>query len=56
MSGLKILDGDKFPQLAAWADRFCAEEAVKGVMPETDKLAEFAKTLMMKLKAASPAK
>ncbi|CAA6659034.1 unnamed protein product [Spirodela intermedia] len=56
MSGLKILDGDKFPQLAAWADRFCAEEAVKGVMPETDKLAEFAKMLMMKLKAASPAK
>ncbi|CAA7395322.1 unnamed protein product [Spirodela intermedia] len=56
MSGLKILDGDKFPQLAAWAHRFCAEEAVKGVMPETDKLAEFAKTLMMKLKAASPAK
>ena len=42
MSGRKILDGEKLPQLTDWADRFCAEEAVKGVMPETDKLLEFA--------------
>ena len=42
LSGLNILDGEKFPQLTDWADRFCAEESVKGVMPETDKLQEFA--------------
>ncbi|CAA7395318.1 unnamed protein product [Spirodela intermedia] len=56
MSGLKILDGDKFPQLTAWADRFCAEEAVKGVMPETDKLLEFAAAMIARMKAASSAK
>ncbi|CAA6659027.1 unnamed protein product [Spirodela intermedia] len=56
MSGLKILDGDKFPQLAAWADRVCAEEAVKSVMPEIDKMLEFGATMMARLKAASSAK
>ncbi|XP_078433271.1 glutathione S-transferase U17-like [Wolffia australiana] len=54
--GLTILDETKCPQLSAWAVRFCAEEAVKEVMPETDKLAEFAKGLIARQKAALGAK
>ncbi|XP_078429876.1 glutathione S-transferase U17-like [Wolffia australiana] len=40
--GVKVLDGDKFPSLVEWADAFCEEEEVKSVMPETEKLMEFA--------------
>ncbi|KAK1266553.1 Glutathione S-transferase U17 [Acorus gramineus] len=43
MGGFKLLDDDKTPLLAAWAERFCASEAVKGVMPETERLLEFVK-------------
>ncbi|XP_019165054.1 PREDICTED: glutathione S-transferase U17-like [Ipomoea nil] len=42
-SGITLLDATKFPGLAKWADDFCADSAVKDVMPPTDKLAEFAK-------------
>ncbi|RWW39081.1 hypothetical protein BHE74_00055619, partial [Ensete ventricosum] len=38
MTGLKLLDEEKTPLLAVWAERFCAHEAVKEVMPETEKL------------------
>ncbi|KAK4261222.1 hypothetical protein QN277_004251 [Acacia crassicarpa] len=47
-SGLKLLDHAKTPGLAQWAQAFCAHDAVKPVMPETDKLIEFAKVLMAK--------
>ena len=40
MFGMRILDEAKTPQLAAWAERFCADEAVREVMPETKKLVE----------------
>ncbi|CAD5191593.1 unnamed protein product, partial [Musa acuminata subsp. malaccensis] len=43
MTGLKLFDEEKTPLLAVWAGRFCAHEAVKEVMPETEKLMEFAK-------------
>ncbi|CAL9082661.1 unnamed protein product [Musa acuminata var. zebrina] len=43
MTGLKLLDEEKTPLLAIWAERFCAHEAVKEVTPETEKLMEFAK-------------
>ncbi|XP_028793105.1 glutathione S-transferase U17 isoform X1 [Neltuma alba] len=46
--GLKLLDHTKTPGLAQWAETFCADDAVKPVMPETDKLREFAKLLMAK--------
>ncbi|KAF3776738.1 hypothetical protein EJ110_NYTH47523 [Nymphaea thermarum] len=41
---VKLLHPSKTPKLVAWAESFCKDEAVKEVMPETDKLAEFAKT------------
>ncbi|RWV81632.1 hypothetical protein GW17_00056926 [Ensete ventricosum] len=50
MFGLKLLDEEKTPLLAVWAERFCAHEAVKEVMPETEKLMEFAKMFLGKLK------
>ncbi|KAL3751041.1 hypothetical protein ACJRO7_011938 [Eucalyptus globulus] len=52
--GLKLLDQAKIPGLAKWAERFCADSAVKGVMPETEKLAEFAKLIMAKFRAPPP--
>ncbi|XP_059446172.1 glutathione S-transferase U17-like [Corylus avellana] len=55
-NGLKLLDEAKTPGLAKWADRFCADAAVKGVMPETEKLAEFSKVLMAKMRGAPPPK
>ncbi|XP_008775859.1 glutathione S-transferase U17-like [Phoenix dactylifera] len=55
MTGIKFLDEGKTPLLVGWMERFCANDAVKGVMPETDKLVEFAKVLQAKFKAA-PAK
>ncbi|CAL8994411.1 unnamed protein product [Prunus brigantina] len=40
MNGVKLLDETKTPGLAKWAHKFCADAAVKDVMPETEKLAE----------------
>ncbi|MQM23398.1 hypothetical protein Taro_056462 [Colocasia esculenta] len=57
MSAIQVLDGANTPQLAAWAERFCADEAVKEVMPETETLVEFAKMMAARWKAApAPAK
>ena len=53
--GMKILDGEKFPLLTDWDDRFCSEDAMKEVMPKTDKLVEFTRMLIARMKAASPA-
>ncbi|OAY74480.1 Glutathione S-transferase U18 [Ananas comosus] len=48
---IKLLDEAKVPLLVAWADRFCAHDAVKEVMPEVDKLIEFGKLLQALLNA-----
>jgi len=54
MSGVTLLDGAKTPGLVIWADRFCADGAVKGVMPEPEKLVEFSKVLVAKMRGAPP--
>ncbi|XP_042496733.1 glutathione S-transferase U17-like [Macadamia integrifolia] len=54
LNGLKLLDEAKTPGLVGWAERFCLDPAVKEVMPETEKLAEFAKMLHARSKAAPP--
>uniref|UniRef100_A0A0E0EZ11 glutathione transferase n=1 Tax=Oryza meridionalis TaxID=40149 RepID=A0A0E0EZ11_9ORYZ len=41
IAGVELLGGAKVPNLAAWADRFCAHPAVVDVMPDADKLVEF---------------
>ncbi|KAA3473501.1 glutathione S-transferase U17-like [Gossypium australe] len=51
MSGIKLLNEINTPDLLKWADRFCNDAAVKDVMPETEKLAEFAKMLRGRVRA-----
>jgi len=50
MSNIKLLDEATTPGLVKWADNFCSAAVVKDVMPETEKLAEFAKMLFGKSK------
>ena len=56
LNGITLLDEAKTPGLVKWADRFCQHPAVNGVMPETEKLAEFAKILIAKMRGANPPK
>ncbi|XP_050118549.1 glutathione S-transferase U17-like isoform X3 [Malus sylvestris] len=56
MNGVKLLDEAKIPGLAKWAEKFSADPAVKDVMPETDKLAEVAKIVTARLRAAGASK
>ncbi|KAL1222779.1 Glutathione S-transferase U18 [Cardamine amara subsp. amara] len=44
----KFLDETKTPSLTKWAERFCNDPAVKPIMPEITKLAEFARKLFPK--------
>jgi glutathione S-transferase len=53
VNGTNLLDEAKFPDLAAWAERFLAVDAVKQAMPNAGKLLEHYKGFMAKL--ASPA-
>ena len=50
--GRKVLVEAKAPALVKWAERFAADPAVKGLIPETDKLIELAKALQIKWRAA----
>jgi glutathione S-transferase len=52
MNGVKLIDETKTPSLLKWATSFSSHPAVKDVLPETEKLVEFAKVLA-KFKAAS---
>ncbi|XP_020094448.1 glutathione S-transferase U18-like [Ananas comosus] len=45
ISDIKLIDGAKFPLLAEWAERFYSLAIVKELIPEVDKLVEFAKVL-----------
>ncbi|KAF8378373.1 hypothetical protein HHK36_029712 [Tetracentron sinense] len=54
MNGVKLIDEAKTPGLVGWAERFCANNAVKEVMPETEKLEEIAKMIQAKFRAPPP--
>ncbi|KAF3954608.1 hypothetical protein CMV_020064, partial [Castanea mollissima] len=56
MGKVKLLDEAKTPGLVKWAESFCADAAVKSVMPETEKLIEFSKLLTAQMKGAPPPK
>jgi glutathione S-transferase len=43
MYGVVLIDATKNPVFAAWAERFGETEAAKGVVPETDVVAEYAR-------------
>ncbi|KAJ1427734.1 Thioredoxin-like superfamily [Sesbania bispinosa] len=48
----KVLDEAKAPSLVKWAERFAADPAVKGLIPETDRLLRLAKIFQIKWRAA----
>ncbi|KAM7251595.1 hypothetical protein ACFE04_023478 [Oxalis oulophora] len=54
MNEITILDEAKTPGLTNWAETFAAHPAVKDVMPETDKLVEFAKIIFARMKGGAP--
>lgn len=51
MNNLKLLDESKTPNLAKWAEKFRADASVKDALPETEKLMEFAKGYIGKMRA-----
>lgn len=53
MIGKVVLDEVKSPVLAKWAEAFAADPAVEGLLPETDKLVEYAKLFLQKLAASA---
>ncbi|KAH7833488.1 hypothetical protein Vadar_006837 [Vaccinium darrowii] len=48
LAGVKLLDREKMPELVGWAERFCADDAVQGVVPDAEELLEFAKNFVLK--------
>ncbi|KAJ0982799.1 hypothetical protein J5N97_011054 [Dioscorea zingiberensis] len=50
---VKLLDEEKTPNLFAWAEGFCSDDAVKKVMPENEKFVEYGKKLVIKWTAAA---
>ncbi|KAK3038593.1 hypothetical protein RJ639_027256 [Escallonia herrerae] len=50
---VKLLDEAKTPKLAEWAVRFALNDAVKDVLPETEKLVEIVKMFQAKPQAAA---
>ncbi|RCV26869.1 hypothetical protein SETIT_5G279800v2 [Setaria italica] len=53
VAGTNLLDGAKFPGLAAWAERFLAVDAVRKVMPDVRKVLEQYKGFLAKWIAAA---
>ncbi|KAJ6842867.1 glutathione S-transferase U17-like isoform X2 [Iris pallida] len=53
---VKLLDETKTPRLLKWAERFLVDDAVKAVIPETDKFVEFSRVVKATLEAAEAAK
>ncbi|KAL5100376.1 hypothetical protein RYX36_004703 [Vicia faba] len=51
---IKLLDEAKTPALVKWVEAFVVHPAVKGVLPETNKLVEFAKIYVQRLVNATP--
>ncbi|KAL6641357.1 hypothetical protein ACP70R_019538 [Stipagrostis hirtigluma subsp. patula] len=53
--GFRLFDASKTPLLATWAERFGELEAVKAVMPDVDRMVEYAKMGLAKAAAAASA-
>ncbi|KAK2408267.1 tau class glutathione S-transferase [Trifolium repens] len=48
----KVLVEEKAPNLVKWAERFVFDPAVKGIIPETERLVKLSKALQIKWRAA----
>ncbi|XP_072972621.1 glutathione S-transferase U18-like [Typha angustifolia] len=55
LTGAKIMDENKTPLLVRWGEKFCAHDAVKGVMTDVEKLLEYANGLQAFYRNALPA-
>ncbi|KAG5521087.1 hypothetical protein RHGRI_033594 [Rhododendron griersonianum] len=51
MTDIKILDKSQAPGIFRWAHKFGSNATVKDVIPETEKLVEFAKMFALRAKA-----
>ncbi|KAL8106251.1 hypothetical protein AgCh_029876 [Apium graveolens] len=45
ISGLKLVDEARTPELVRWADRFASSDSVKNVLPETERFVEVLKKI-----------
>ncbi|KAK6160105.1 hypothetical protein DH2020_003486 [Rehmannia glutinosa] len=52
MDNTSLIDESKTPNLFKWAQHFSAHHAIKVVIPETEKLLEFAKVFVAQVKAS----
>ncbi|KAK3027866.1 hypothetical protein RJ639_041500, partial [Escallonia herrerae] len=52
VANVKLLDETKTPGLVEWANTFCSNDAVKGVVPEAEKLMETVKMIQAMAKAS----
>lgn len=55
MAHVKIFDETKSPALVGWAQRFVANKAIKGVMPEPQELIDHRKMMQARAAAATAA-
>ncbi|XAR64968.1 Glutathione transferase [Bertholletia excelsa] len=53
LAGVTLFNEAKTPGLVAWADAFSSHEAVRDVIPETDKLVEYAKVFKGRFQSQS---
>ncbi|KAA8533037.1 hypothetical protein F0562_033418 [Nyssa sinensis] len=51
MGEMQLLSEAKTPNLVEWAERFCCDDAVKDVLPKTEKLIEIVKIMQARAKA-----
>ncbi|XP_062212921.1 probable glutathione S-transferase GSTU6 [Phragmites australis] len=54
-TGLRIVDPDRTPRLAAWVERFCALDAARAAMPAVDTLVEMGKKRLAESEAGTTA-
>ncbi|KAK6160050.1 hypothetical protein DH2020_003431 [Rehmannia glutinosa] len=52
MDNISLIDESKSPNLFKWAQHFSDDDAIKVVIPETEKLLEFAKVFVAQVKAS----
>ncbi|CAO2183750.1 unnamed protein product [Urochloa humidicola] len=52
-TGLRVVDPERAPRLAAWVDRFCKLDAARAAMPPVDRLVEMGRKRLAEAHAAA---
>ncbi|KMZ59879.1 hypothetical protein ZOSMA_644G00020 [Zostera marina] len=55
LTEVKFLDEEKTHLLVTWTERFCAHSAVKGLIPETEKLVQLSPFVKLSWKSKTEA-